>query len=264
MKRILTLLSLSLFACGPSVTTLVAQHRFDESVCAVSDEREAALAIPAIVDASHARYTVREITRADLGPVDEATVGDFLSRYAVYAVDTRADPTSTTTQAVEGSIDGAKPVQTASDFVAFTAEKIPDGHTEKRTVLTDAAASKAFFAVLSVGLSLLVDDRPMTQVIDVAVPPSPDEIQASAPRAYKLAAAFALVDATAPHFVVPRSEPAWVRVAVVVDKDASCSARATYRGPVDPAKLGAWTNLRGGAWVSLHTTGGDHPVDVDR
>ena len=263
MKRILILLPLSLFACGPSVTTLVAQHRWNESVCAVSDEHEAELAIPAIVDASKARLVVHEIKREDALPVDDATLGDFLSRYAVYAVDTRIDAASGTSATIQGSIEGAKQVVTASDFAVFTGEKIPDGHMEKQSVLTSAAPSKAFFAFLTVGLSLLVDDRPMTQTVDVMVPPSPSEIEASAPRASKLAAAFGFVHAGAPHFVVARSDSASVRVDVDVKNDDSCTARASYEERLDTVKLETWTNLRDLKWVSLHTTG-DHVVDVDR
>ena len=263
MKRILGLLSLSLFACGPSVTTLVAERRWDESVCAVSNEREAQLAIPTIVEASRARFVVHEITRSELGAIDDATLGDFFTRYVVYAIDTRVDPTSTTTQTITGSIEGVRTMRTTDDFAAFTAEKIPEGHSEKQSVLTDAAASKAFFAVLSVGLSLLVDDRPMTKVVDVWVPPSSTEIEASAPRATKLAVAFALAHATAPHYIVPRSDPASVEIVVGVKNDASCSATATYHARVDTLKLDDWKNVRDTKWVSLHTSG-EHVVTIER
>lgn len=264
MKKLLTLLPLSLVACGPSVTTLVAERRWDESVCAVGNQREAELAIPAIVDASHARFVVHEIGRSELGPIDDATLGDFFTRYAVYAVDTRVDPTSTTTQTITGSIEDGTKVRATEDFTAFTAEKMPDGHVEKQTVMSDAAPSKAFFAVLSVGLSLLVDDRPMTKLVDVWVPPTQEQIEAKAPRASKLATAFALPRATMPHYVVARSEPASVRVVVDTKSSGPCSAQATYRARLDTLKVDEWKYARDMKWVTLHASADGSVVNVDR
>jgi len=95
------------------------------------------------------------------------------------------------------------------------------------------------------------------------VPPSPSEIEASAPRASKLALAFGFVHATAPHFVVARSDSPSVQIVVDAKNDNSCTARATYEARLDTLKLEKWTDVRAVKWVSLHTTG-DHVVDVDR
>ena len=129
--------------------------------------------------------------------------------------------------------------------------------------MTTAAPSKVLFALLSAGLSLIVDDRPMTQVVDVWVPPSPREIEASAPRASKLAVAFALAHATMPHYVIARSDRASVQVVVDVKNDASCSASARYHARLDTLKLDEWKNVHDTTWVSLHTSG-QHVVNVER
>ena len=263
MKHVLMLLPLCVLACGPSVTTLVAEKRWDESVCAIGNEREAELAIPAIVEATHARFVVHEIVRSDLGSIDDATIGDFFTRYAVYAVDTRVDPTSTTSQTITASIEDGKKVHTATDFSVYMGETIPEPHLEKQTVLTDAAASKAFLAFISVGLSLIVDDRPMTKLVDVWVPPTLEQIEKSAPRASKLAPSFAVVYAAAPHFVVSRSEQASVRIVVDANAGTSCSAQGTYHARLDTLKIDEWKYVQDTKWVGLHTTG-NHVVNVER
>jgi hypothetical protein len=265
MNRFLMLLPVTLVACGPSVTTLVAEKRWDESVCAVSNQREAELAIPAIVEASHARFVVHEIGRADLiTPLDDATLGDFFTRYAVYVVDTRADPTSTTTQTITGSIAYGKKVSAVEDFTSFTAEKMPEGHSEKQSQMTMAAPSKVLFAVLSGGLSLLVDDRPMTQVVDVWVPPTPEQIEAKAPRASKIAASFALTRSSMAHYVVPRSEPASVQIVVDAKSDKTCTGRAMYHARMDTLKIDEWKNVSDVKWTSIHTSADGNVVNVDR
>jgi hypothetical protein len=65
-----------------------------------------------------------------------------------------------------------------------------------------------------------------------------------------------------PHYVVPRSEPASVRV-VVSAGTGTCSAQATYRAKLDPATLDDWKYARDMKWSSLHASGG-HIVNVER
>ena len=227
-------------ACGPSVSTLLAQNRWSEAVCAVRDPRDVERAVPAVISATAARVQAHEIARADVPTVTDDAAGDLFTRYRLAVV------TAHYAQPSEGSLSvvpsGGRPLDDRLE--SLTGERVAPGHDEMRPVWSprfadsnrpDDVAVSVILAVVTGGISL-VPGLLHTEQRSVYIPPSEHELMAVAPRATTLTTALrsslSAEDLVRAYAFARTPAPETTSFDVTVRLPA-CEATAHYEGVVD-------------------------------
>jgi hypothetical protein len=251
LRRAAVLLGAS--ACGPSVTTLVAQHRWDESLHATRSAADARAVVPAIVAAHAARVHAHVITADEVG-LQGTDAGDLFAQNSVLAVDTRFDGGEGTVRIMQAG--GAPSLYGLQSVAATTHETIPTSHEEQRTTLTPDAVNVWGLAVLTLGLSLPFDNRKTTRTDTVSVPPTEAEVRKAAPKAIAIWARLSAGFPNQATFILPHTNQTALLVVVELSTEHD-RALIQYEVPVDLLR-DDWVALASTRWTHMEVDVEDH------
>ncbi len=152
-------------ACGPSVATLAREKRYQELVCAPSNEKELAAAGEALVGAVDVRYHVVEVTRANIEkptPAFDAILAK--KRFFGVALELHQTDLATTISPTVTGADGSPLVAARPELIAAAVgETLPaDKVTTSPSVSVDT--NQATWSLLTLGASRLFSNKPAVTV----------------------------------------------------------------------------------------------------